>query len=183
MPFPTQTKILGIKDAKLSKLTNDDSTTLGYATSIDAPGIQTIKVTPKYVTKELKGDEQILDEYSRVESVEWSFDNSIVSLDVLALLMGGTSATSGVTPSQKSNFSVGANNTAPYFKLMGQSVYTDVVAGSVNVTFWKCKAQKCDYELKGEDYAIVSASGIAIPTVKDGKIHDIDINETAVALS
>ena len=174
----TETKVLGINDAKISKLLTDTALATTYDVPVDVPGIQSLKVNPKFLEKELKGDEQILDVYSKLVSVDWSFEGAKISLPALAILIGGTVISEGITPTGKQTYNVKTTDRPPFFKIEGQSTYTD--AGDIHVILYKCKASKADYELKGEDYAIVSASGRGIGTAFTGDIKDIIINETAV---
>jgi hypothetical protein len=180
MPLTTVTKILGINDIKISKLTVDDGTTLTYQTSVDVPGSTSLKLGAKFVEKELRGDEVILDRYTKIDSIDFSFDHAKVSLDVLNVILGGTTAAAGTTPAQTQTYTLKGTDIPNYFKIEGQSKYTD--AGDVHIILYKCKINKFDYELKGEDYASVSISGTAIPTAKDSKIKDVIINETAAAI-
>ncbi len=181
MALTTQTKILGINDAKISKLTLDDATSLTYGTAVDVPGIRSLKITPNFIEKELRGDEAVLDTYTKLDSIEWSFENAILSLDALAILLGGTVTAAGVTPNQTQTYTLTKDDVPAYFKLEAKADYTS--AGDVHVVLYKCKANKVDYELKGEDYAVVSASGKAIGTVNNGKVKDVVINETAVEIA
>ena len=181
MPVTDETKILGIDDAKISKILTDDSTAVTYAAPIDIPGVTSLKLTPKFVEKELKGDEAILDVYTKLESIDWSFDGSKMSLPALAILLGGTITSDGVTPAGKQTYNLKNTDRGFFFKIEGQSTYTD--AGDIHVILHKCKANKVDYELKGEDYAIVSASGKGIGTINGGDIKDIIVNETAVPIA
>lgn len=177
MTVATETKVLGINDAKISELTVDTAAATTYGTPIDVPGIVSLKLTPKFLEKELKGDEQILDVYSKLVSVDWSFEGAKISLAALAIMMGGTVALTGLTPAGKQTYNLKNSDRPKFFKIEGQSTYTD--AGDIHVILHKCKASKVDYELKGEDYATVTASGKGIGTIKTGDIKDIVINETA----
>lgn len=182
MPLGTTTKIFGIDDAKISKLTADQSgSTPTYDSPIDVPGITDIKLSPKFVEKTLEGDEQILDYYSKLQSIDWSFDHVVVSLDALAVLLGGAVTESGTTPNETQTYDLTANDRANYFKLEGQSTYGD--AGDIHLVLWKCKANKVDIEAKGGDYATISASGTAIPLTSNGKVLSVVINETATAIA
>ncbi len=178
MPISTETKILGINDAKISRITEDSSTALTYDTAIDVPGITSLKVTPSFVEKELKGDEKIIDTYSKLEKIEWSFEGAKLSLDALAVLLGGTVTAAGVTPNETQTYTLKGVDIPSYFKFEGKSDYTD--AGDIHIVLYKCKASSVEYTLQGEDYATVTASGKAIATINDDKIKDVIINETAV---
>jgi hypothetical protein len=180
MAVSNETKILGINDLKISELMVDDSTTLTYDTPVDVPGITNLQVSPNFVEKELRGDETVLDKYSKLDSINWSISNVIMSLDALAVMIGGTVATSGVTPAEKKTYTLLSSDLPKYFKMEGQSEYSD--AGDVHVILFKCKASSVQYELRGEDYATVTASGTGIGTKKDKKIKEIVINEAVTPI-
>ncbi len=181
MPIATSSLLLGVNDAKISKLLTDITTNPTYSSSVDVPGISEVKVSPNFVEKELKGDEVILDYYSKLESVDWSFNNAKISLDALAILLGGTVSASGTTPNQKQTYSLLGTDKPNYFKLEAQSTYTEI--GDAHVILYKCKASKVEYTIKGEDFAEVSASGKAIACISNSKVKDIVFNETAAAIS
>lgn len=181
MPLAKESVILGINDAKMSPITVDDSTALTYGTAVDVPGITNIKVSPTFIEKELRGDESLLDQYTRLDYIDWSFENAILSLDALAILEGGTVTSSGTTPNQKQTHTVLNTDLPKYFKLEGKSDYTDM--GDAHIVLYKCKCSKVDYSFVSEDYVKVSASGKAIGTTKDKKIKDVIYNETATAIA
>jgi hypothetical protein len=181
MPLAKESVILGIDDAKMFPLTTDDSTELAYGTAVDIPGVTSLKITPSFVEKELRGDESILDQYSKLDFIDWAFENSMLSLDALAILIGGDVTSSGETPNQTQTYKLNKSDKPGYFKLEGKSDYTDV--GDVHVVLYKCKANKVEYSFVGEDYAKVSAGGRAIPTKYNGDIKDLVFNETAVGIT
>jgi len=177
MTVPTETKVLGINDAKIFKLLTDTSETLTYGTPVDVPGIRRLRVSPNFIEKELRGDEAVLDTYSKLDSIEWSFENAKISLDALAIMIGGE-----VTEDTgRQTYTLKSDDVPAYFKLVGKSDYTD--AGDVHVVLYKCKATSVEYELQGEEYAMVTASGKAIGTVNNKKVKDVVINETATDIA
>lgn len=176
-----ETLILGINDGKMSPLISDDSTALTYGAAVDIPGITNLGLSPKFVEKELRGDESVLDNYSKLDYIDWSFENSEISLDALAILLGGAVTASGVTPNRSQTYKLNKADKPKYFKLEGKSDYTDM--GDAHVVLYKCKASKAEYSFVGEDYAKVSASGKAIGTKYNGDIKDLVFNETAVDIT
>lgn len=292
MTVQKETKVLGINDAKLFELLTDTSGALAYGDAVDVPGIRRMRVSPNFIEKELKGDEAVLDTYSKLESIDWSFENAKLSLDALAILLGGEVAAGGASGEVKATGTTGSGNSAilwtsklfgakgnetvvvlqdpgavsqalsfqvvgntvivhlatdgagvitstpnsiiagitgtpaadlvtpsipggtgeaavsdetvvlsggeyplsprqtytlksddvpAYFKLAGKADYTD--AGDVHVVLYKCKATSVEYELQGEEYALVTASGKAIGTMNDKKVKDVVINETATPIN
>lgn len=181
MPVTKETKMLGINDLKIAKITADTTTSITFGTLVDIPGIQTLSLTPSFIEKDLRGDEAVLDRYTKLDYISWTINNALMSLDALAIFFGGTITTSGTGATEKNVFTVLSTDIPQYFKLEGQTKYTD--AGDVHIVLFKCKASKVDYELKGEDYAMVSASGIAIPTINNGKVKEITFNATATPIA
>ena len=84
MPLAKESVILGINDAKIFPILVDDSTTLTYGTAVDVPGITSLKLTPTFIEKQLKGDESVIDTYAKLEQIDWSIEHGVVSLDALA---------------------------------------------------------------------------------------------------
>lgn len=181
MPLTKESVILGINDAKISPITVDDSTALTYGVAVDVPGITQLKLTPTFIEKQLKGDESVIDTYAKLEQIDWSIEYGVVSLDALAIMIGGTVTSGGVEPNQTQTFTLTKNDLPQYFKLEAKTDYTDV--GDAHFILYKCKCTSFDYTLQGEEYATISASGKAIPTMNDGKVKDIVFNETAVEIA
>ncbi len=173
--------VLGINDAKIFPITKDDSTSLTYGAAIDVPGIRSLKVTPTFIEKQLKGDETVIDTYAKLEQIDWSIEHGVISLDALAVMVGGAVQAGGTSPNKNQTYSLTKDDLPKYFKLEAKIDYTDV--GDVHFVLYKCKCTSFDYTLQGDEYATISASGKAIPTMKDGKIKDIVFNETAVDIS
>lgn len=183
MALSRVTKLYGVADAKIFPLTSDTTSALTYGAAIDVPGIQSVKLTPNYEDKELKGDDAVLEADTKLLSIDFSFQHAKLSFDALAVLEGGTVADSGVSPNQKSTYSQTTASKPQYFKFEAQVRYVDIAAGDVHLVLYKAKAGKVDIEVKGDDYVIASVSGKAIGTIKDGKVKDIVINETEVAIA
>lgn len=177
MPLTKESVILGINDAKIFPIITDDSAALTYGAALDVPGITNIAVSPSFLSKDLRGDEQVLDEFTKLDFIDWKIENSIMSLDVLAVLLGGEVKSEGTTPNQSQTYKLKGSHKPKYFKLEGKSDYADV--GDVHVVLYKCKASSLEYTFAGEDYVKVSAGGKAIATKKTGEIKDLTFNETA----
>lgn len=179
-----QAVILGVDDVKISELEADSSLDLDYGTALDVPGIQRINLSPNFTEKGLKGDGKILDYFIQLDTIGFSFDSAKVDLSVLALLEGGTltTTTTGTAPNEVQTvhkYSVGTTSTPKYFKIEGKSNYTGGEAGDFHFSLFKCRANSVTVEYKTEDYAIISVTGIAIPTTNNGQIKEYVINKVA----
>lgn len=183
MTINNQTIVIGLDDAKIYELTTDSSSVLTYGAAIDLPGLQKIELAPKVTEKALNKDEKVLDYYVKTDYISWAFNSTKISLDVLAILEGGTVTSAGTTPSQTYTYSINKSSAPQYFKLEAKANYTAGENGDFHLRLYKCKANNIDILYVANDYAIVSATGVAIPTTNNGNIKDYVINETATTIS
>jgi len=183
MTLTKEAGLLGLDDVKIFEVTADTSESLTYGSAVDVPGMQGIDLAPNYIHKPLMQDEEVDGYYSKLQSVSWSFANAKVSLDVLHLLEGGSITTSGSTPNEKHTFTLSDTSEPKYFKLEGKINYSTEAIGDFHLVLYKCKALSVQVGYRAQNYAVVSASGIAIPTVNNGKVRDYVVNETAAAIS
>jgi len=183
MTISNQTIVLGIDDAQIFELTADSSSSLTYDSAIELPGLQKIEMAPQVTEKTLNSDETVLDYYVKTDYFAWMINSTKISLEALAVLEGGTLTLSGTTPSQIYTYSTNESDSPSYFKLEAKANYTAGDNGDFHLKMYKCKANNVDIQYLSNDYAIVSATGVAIPTTYDGKIKDYVINETAAAIS
>lgn len=185
-----KTKWLGVWDAKISKLTADPSGgTPTYATSVDIPGIKSVGFGGDVNNVQLRGDNGLIDSSSVIVAITLQFENALLSLDALAILMGGAVTDSGSTPAQKASYGLINTDTPNYFKFEAQTKGVDTIGTAAVVGDGHLIAHKCiisglpDVGFAEEDYRTFSASAIALPTVSQGKWVNIDFNETAVAIT
>lgn len=183
MTISNQSVVLGIDDAKIFKLTADSSSALIYDSAISLPGLQKIEIASKVTEKELKSDEKVLDYYVNIDYISWMFNSTKISLEALAVLEGGTLTLSGTTPNQVYTYTTSKTSAPNYFKLEAKANYTAGANGDFHLKLYKCKVNNVDIQYLSTDYAIVSATGVAIATTNNGKIKDNVINETATAIS
>ena len=182
MALPTASKILLLQDCKISKMTADSDTGPTYETALDIPGIQTLELTPEMETKVLDGDDSILDIFSRVRLINFTWNAGKIPLDVLGILLGGSVSQSGTTPNQKAVYSLGSEHPA-WFRLEGQAVYAEDGLGDVHVVLYKCKCTGGAAFSLGNEFAVLKASGQAIRTASDGKLLEVVFNETATPIA
>lgn len=180
MAISKQTIVLGIDDAQIFELTQDDGNALVYGTAIDVPGIQKIEIAPSTTEKGLSKDEQVLDYYVKTDYFYWAFNSAKISLDVLAILEGGTITTTGTSAY---TYSITESSVPKYFKLEAKANYSAGEVGDFHLRLYKCKANNIDIQYQASDYAIVSATGVAIATTHNGSMKDYVINDTATAIS
>lgn len=180
------TKVFATKDAKVSKLTADvDGGSTTYATAVDVPGIRSVSLDGDINTVELRGDQTLLDSDSTLNSITVNFEYAKLSLDVLAVMLGGAAADTGSGSVDVSTWSLlGTDTLFPTFKFEAQVVSTDNPGGDLHIVLYKCKLS--DFPEVGtalDDYQTFTAAATASPRLSDKKWMDLVINETAVAIS
>ncbi|BCJ86451.1 major tail protein [Effusibacillus dendaii] len=180
-------KLMELSDAKIAQLTSDSGASPAYSASVDLPGITKITLSPKADMKKLYGDSALLDVYQKTTEVELDIECSLLSLDALKVMMGGTVTDAGTTPSQTTTYSLQAtNSTPPYFKLEGQWTYAGDGIGDGHVVLYKCKVTdppQIDLNDASGNYGTVKFKAIALPATSNGKWFDLVLNETKTAIS
>lgn len=178
--------LFGVSDAKISKmLTDPTGGAATYDAAVDVPGIQSVSMSPEFTTKELPGDDEIVDIYSKIKKITGSVKHGQISLPVLAIIMGGAISDTGVTPNRVRTWDLVGTDKAPSWKLEAQITYLgqDSTGGDWHTILYRCKVTKLQVEAQGEDYAIVSFDFDAIPLKSNGKLWTKVENETAVSVA
>ena len=75
---------LGIDDAKVFPITADTDSAYTVDTGVDIPTAQSISVEFEFDEKELYGDEEIRDIYSKAKKINWSIDYGELDFDLQA---------------------------------------------------------------------------------------------------
>lgn len=186
MPVSHITKVFSIADAKIGKLLTDPAGgSPTYAAIVDVPGIREIGITVGYTTAELLGDNAILDTNTSLESVEISAEHAKLSLDVLPVLLGGTTTDTGTTPNQIATYGFLGASTPSYWKLEGVTPAggADIPAGDLHVLLHKLIVTSYEFGFGNRDYQVLSFEARANPLVSTDKLMDVKINETAAAIT
>ena len=180
-------KIYAVDDCKIAKLTGDTSGgSATYASIIDVPGIKTLEISGTVDTKQLRGDNQLLDQISLLTGVSVAVSHAKISFDVLAVIAGGTVTDSGSTPNQKATWDLLGTDRFSYFKIEARTPVdgADPVGGDLHFVLHKC--QITDFPSIGnaeEDYRIVSFNAAATPLISTNKWITAVLEETATAIS
>lgn len=186
MPISHVTKVFAVTDAKIAKLTSDPAGgTAVYATSIDVPGIKSIKISGDVENKKLRGDNALLDSDSTITNITAEVEQAKMSLDELAAFIGMTVVDAGTTPNQTATLDLTSGVKPAPFKLSGVSATADVIGGNVSLILHKCILSSFpEFGLAEEDYQTVSFKCDAMPLLATGnKWLTIAHNETAVVLT
>lgn len=187
MPLSHVTKWFGVSDAKIKKITADPAGgTTTFATAVDVPGIKAVGISGDVTNNDLRGDNTLLDSNSVLGSIEIEFEHGKLSLDVLPVLLGGTTADSGTTPNQVAAYTLDNTGTFSYFQFEAKTptAGVDSVTGDGHITLYKCILSEFpEMGFEEEDYRIFSVTARALPRLSDNKWINVTANETAVAIS
>lgn len=170
-------KAFGVKDLKISKLITDTTDEITFDKAVDCPAIQKIGLKPIIEEYSLEGDDGIVDTDAQLQGYEFSVENGKISLEVLAILEGGTLTAAGELDSTPETYSNKSTDKLNYFKIEAQIANTD--EGDIHIILPKCKATSgVEVSFANKEYAVVSFSGKAIPTVNDAECRQIVKNKT-----
>jgi hypothetical protein len=188
MPLAHCSKVFGAKDIKLSPLTADPSGgSATYGTSIDVPGAKSLEISGNIDTKALRGDNQLLDQFSVLQDVAVKLSFAKTSLDILAALLGGAVVDAGTTPAQKSTWSLTGASAPKYVKIEGATPVdgVDFTGGDAHFVIYKAIPSSFPgLGLVEEDYQLPSLDFGALPQLATGnKWIDVVLNETAVVIT
>ena len=182
MALPTKVKMMELRDAKIAKLVTDNATAPTYGTSVDLEGMTKITITPKTDSKKLYGDSVLKDIYQKVTEVELDVECSFLTLEALEIAIGGSIASTGVTPNQKTTYSLKGDDASPgYFKIEGQWTYAGDGIGDAHVVLYKCKVTDppvVEVNDASGNFGTMKFKAIAIPASSNDSWYDIVLNET-----
>jgi len=180
--FDEVTFVYGVTDCKIAQLVDDSGSTPTYDDAIDVPGIQEFEVSFNVESKELTGDDVVLDRRTAVKSISVDVTHAKISLEALEVLLGGTLTTSGTSPSRVHMYRQGSS-TPPYFKLSAQVTQVDEEGADLHFVLWKAKITDFSMGATGDDYKTVSFTAEAIPCAGNTDyFYDLIEHETAQSL-
>lgn len=145
-----QTFHRGLRDLKIAAWVSANS----YGTAYDVLGARQMTVEYVVETDELKGDDMVLDRFSRIVAVTLTLAHASVDLTVLDMLMGGTL----VSNASYEDFMTGENDDVPYVAIAGRIVGS---GGTSDLHMLVPKAKlsgNLQYQAQLETYLIPSAT-------------------------
>lgn len=180
--------VFATEDCKIAKLTADPAGgSPTYGTSIDVPGIKSVKISGDIDTKELRGDNTLLSKLSKLTNIQAEVENAKMSLDVLPVILGGATTDSGTTPNQVATYDLLGSSNMNYFKLEAKTPTggVDTITGDAHFILHKLMLSDFpDLGTDEEDFAPTGFTADAAPLAgTSNKWLSIVLNETAAAIS
>lgn len=122
----------GLADLQVAPLTGDVP-----GTWVDVPGARSLSFNTESDSDELEGDNQIIAKVRNAPSLSGSIELGQINLAALAVLLGGTVETTGVTPNAISSLEQSSANVTAYFTVAGQAPGVDASGSAYRVTIKK----------------------------------------------
>lgn len=155
-----QTFHRGLRDLKLSQWTAENT----FGTAYDVLGARQATLSWTVETEELRGDDLVLDRFTKIIAVTLTLAHAAVDLEVLDMLMGGTL----VSNASYEDFKIAENDEVPYVAIAGRVVGS---GGTSDLHFLVPKAKlagNLQYQAQLDTYLI--------PSAEFQGVHDGDTN-------
>lgn len=137
-----------------------------YGTQYDILGAREMSVNFQVETDELRGDDVVLDRYSRVIAATFNLAYASVDLSALDLIMGGTL----VSNASYEDFMLAETDEVPYFAVAGRVVGSGG-SSDLHIFAAKCKvAGDVAYQAQLDTYLIPS---LQVQAVYEGTVNGI----------
>lgn len=131
-----ETILYDVHDFKVYDLTADTAPSATYGAGVDVFGIADVSLDPEIKTAELKGDARIIAMKGRTDRLKVKATYGKLSLDVLAIVLGGTTTDPDTDTAQ---WDLVGTNSLPYFKAEFKVQDVDEDLGDLHVVLYKCK--------------------------------------------
>lgn len=136
MAVAHETVVYDVHDFKVYPLTADSGASATYGAAVDVFGIAEASMDPNFITAELKGDARVIAKKGRVDKMTLSATYGKISLDVLEVILGGTTTDNAST---SATWSLEGDNSLPYFKAAFKIEDVDTGLGDLHVVLYKCQ--------------------------------------------
>lgn len=181
MTVSVVTKLFSTEDCKIASLTSDQTGFAAYGSLVDVPGIRSVSLAPQFESKQLRGDNRELDADSTLVAVEGTAEHAKLSLDALAVILGGTA-----TPGGSSSVYVQTGGASlPKWAIGWRTPSNggDTTGGDVQIRVGKCVVTAYSLGTAFEDYQILSFTFRGVYRLADDRLFDIGIEATQSAIS
>lgn len=171
MALPVNQYLYGIRDIKLRR----------GAVQVDLPAAQTLRFSPEFSSAELRGDDVVVFNMSRVSKATGSFSSGGYPAEALALMTGKTITEAGSTPNATGVWSLSGGDTFPEFEVYGQAYGQDGSALMVHLP--RCVITGgLEFAFEDENFFVPSIDVDILRDTVTGKIVEFTQQETAAAI-
>jgi hypothetical protein len=183
MPVTSTTisKWYAITDAKIFPLLSDPPEGVPtYGTPIDVPGVKSLIISGSTDTKELRGDNTLLDTDTVITSMDGTMEYAKLDLELQALLVGGTTMEQAAPPAQAWDWGTSDYATVGSWMIIGRTPSADTPSGDCWLMIYKCKVTSFpEIGFAEEDYKTFSVDFSALELAGVHKTLGIRYNDVA----
>lgn len=174
-------KLYSTEDCKIAPMLSDEAGFAEYGSLIDVPGIRAVTMTPQIESKELRGDNRLLDADSTIVGVELSATHAKLSLAALEVILGGTYTPGESTSSYRQTGGIALPKWGIGWRTPDNG--GDSTDGDVQFVVTKCVVTAYQLGTAQEDYQELSFSAKGFVRLADDLLFGLDINAIAGAIS
>lgn len=174
-------KLYSTEDCKIAPMLSDVAGFASYGTAVDVPGIRAVTMTPQIESKELRGDNRLLDADSTLVGVEISATHAKLSIEALEVLLGGDVTLGASTSTYVQDGGIALPKWSIGWRTPDNG--GDSTGGDVQFRVAKCVITAYQLGTAQEDYQELSFSAKGFVRLADDRLFDIGINATAAAIS
>lgn len=180
------TKVYAVQHCQIAAvLTDAVGAAITYSEWFDVPGIQSLKLAGKMDTKQLRGDNRLIDQQSIITGLTAKFENAKLSLQNLAVMLGGTvgTRTAGATSAYAgTGWSLLSSAFPLSFGMRCVSAASDAPGGAVAFVMSKCSLSGFpEIGAAEEDYHTVAGEVNVNPPTGTTPWLDVIIMDTYTA--
>lgn len=174
-------KLYSTEDCKIAAMLSDEAGFASYDTLVDVPGIRKVGLVPQIESKELRGDNRLLDNDSVVVGCEISATQAKVSLAALAVMLGGAYTPGASTSTYRQTGGI----VLPKWGIGWRTPASggDTAGGDVQFVVTKCVITAYQLGTEFEEYQEISFSAKGFIRLADDLLFGLDLNAIAAAIS
>jgi hypothetical protein len=153
------TKVYAVQHAQIATLLTDPvGGAATFSEWIDVPGIKSFEISGDMETKELRGDNRLIDSQSTIKKVSAKFEHAKLSLFALYIMLGGTAPATDTLPYAGMGWTLPNNAFPKPFGMRVASAAQDVPGGAVLFSMTRCSLSKFpEIGAAEDDYKTVTA--------------------------
>ena len=180
------TKVYAVQHCQIASVMTDAvGAACTYGEWFDVPGIKSLALSGDMDTKQLRGDNRLIDQQSIITGMSAKIENAKLSLQNLAVMLGGTigTRTAGTTGAYTGTGWALSSSAFPLsFGMRAISAAADAPGGAVAFVMSKCSLSKFpEIGAAEEDYQTVSAEVNVNPPTGTSPWLDVIIMDTYAA--
>jgi hypothetical protein len=164
------TKVYAVQHAQIASLATDVAGAAPtFGEWFDVPGIKSFEISGDMETKELRGDNRLIDSQSTIKKVTAKFEHAKLSLMILQVMLGGAVPATDTLPYAGMGWQMPITAFPKPFGMRVASATQDAPGGAVLFSMTRCSLSKFpEIGAAEDDYKIVAGEINIVPPVGTG---------------